>query len=100
MLFERDDAARIPKELIEARKMLQEKLHKSKLLGYLLLVDPVRVFADAGITLTAETRKYIRRRNPGFPYGNRKLYKAVKAGKIRMPWITSVKFRLEPDNKR
>ncbi len=100
MLFERDEVSRMPKELIEARKLLQEKLHKNKLLGYLLLVDPVRAFADAGITLTTETRKYIRRRNPGFPYGNRKLYKAVKAGKIRIPWVTSVRFHLEPDNKR
>ena len=100
MLFQGIDDTRLPKELIRARQDFQKKLLKNPKLGYLLLVDPVRAFADAGIKLNTETRKYLRRTNPGFPYGNKKLYKGVKAGKIRLPWITSVKFHLETENPK
>ncbi len=95
MLFQGRDDAKMPKELVQARKDFQAKLLQNPKLGNLLLVDPVRAFADAGITLSTAMRKYIRRHNPEFPYGNKKLYKAVKTGKVKLPWVTSVKFHFE-----
>ena len=87
-----DDVPRMPRELVLAKKEFRKKLSKNKRLGFLLLIDPIRAFKDAGIELGKEARKYIRKRNPQLACCNRDLYDAVKAGRIRLPWITSVKL--------
>jgi hypothetical protein len=95
MLFEKKEIRTPPKEFQQAVEALQQVLEKDKRMGILLLIDPVRVFADAGIELSSQTRKYIRRKNPQFPYGNKRLYDAVKSGQIEFPWVKSVKFHFD-----
>lgn len=85
------------KELARARQAFALATAKDASLGLLLIIDPIRAFKDAGITLSWHARKQLRRDNPEFPYGNVKLYAAVKAGKVRLPWIKQVRFSVDRD---
>ena len=100
MIFDAKDITKTPKEFQKARESFQQVLVKDQQMGLLLLVDPIRAFADAGIKLSPQTRRYIRRNNPQFAYGNNRLYDAIKDGKIKTPWIKSVKFSFDNENTK
>jgi hypothetical protein len=81
----------IARELAKARKQFKEAAAKDRTLALLSLVDPIQAFADARVKLSAETRKYLRRNYPQFHYGDTRLYRAVREGRTKIPWVKKVR---------
>jgi len=76
---------------LAARKFLIAK-ERDPILQILLLVDPIRAFADADIHLSKPARKLLRRKHPEAAYGNDELYKGVKSGSIKLSLIEKIEL--------
>ena len=59
---------------------------KDPSLGLLFLIDPIRAFGDAGIRLSSEDRKRIRRTAPRGDGRTREAYDAVRRGERALPF--------------
>jgi len=68
-------------------------------LALLSLVDLIRAYADAGIFLSRATRRYLRQAHTHLPFGNTKLYEAVRDGKVKLPWIKGIRVSLREEGK-
>jgi hypothetical protein len=84
-------------EIQEARDRFRKAAEKDERLALLTLVDPIRAFDDAGITLSKSARRFLKHAYPQFQYGKKALYEGVRDGNIKVPWIKKVKVRLEQD---
>lgn len=81
----------VVRELAKARKQFKKAATRDRTLALLSLVDPIQAFADAGVDLSAETRKYLRRTYPLFRYGDTRLYRSVREGRTKIPWVKNVR---------
>ena len=59
---------------------------KDARLGLLFLIDPIRAFGDAGISLSSEARKKIRRTTPRGDAKTREAYDEVRRGERALPF--------------
>ncbi|MDP2816555.1 MAG: hypothetical protein Q8O19_07745 [Rectinemataceae bacterium] len=81
-------------ELVKAVSRLNDIISKDNRLGMLLMVDPVSALKDAGFVLSGRMVEHVEKRikDIGLSIGQRGLYKRVKNGKVRLPWVDRVVF--------
>lgn len=79
-------------EMIEAGRAFYDASVDEPFLRILMLVNPIRAFADAGIQLSRSARKRLREDYPEMAWDNDKLYDRVQSGEVVLDFIAEVRL--------
>ncbi|MCE5194719.1 MAG: hypothetical protein LLF28_04570 [Nitrospiraceae bacterium] len=82
-------------DLLKIAVLAKNSIKEEPKLGMLFMVNPVLAIKEMGVELTDSMTKHVKKaiRTAKLTEGNKALFKKVKNGKFKIPWVDKVTFR-------
>lgn len=87
-----DPYSDVSTEIENAAKRFKKAVEENERLALLVFIDPIRAYADAGIFLSRQARRFIANRTPGLLSSKGSLYDEVRAGKRDLPGVRYIRL--------
>ena len=81
--------------LIKSLGTVKEKVKKDPKMGMMFMVNPIQALKESGFKLDESMASHVQEKmaSLNMAEGRKSLFKKVKSGEARIPWVKNITFR-------